>query len=255
MVANMRTACLMFATMLGSAFMSHAETIVDRLIASYDGVQSLSCEVRKDTEQDKGPKVRMLSRVFFQRPDRLHVETYSPLRRRIVADGKMLFSYIEVDPRGYKKPVDELDREWKISLRKVPATAMDHLMRIQGAEEVALPAESDAPVRAGYQADQKFVVLNLDASNRLIRIDFYESSGMTVKSGTFRYSDFTEAVPGAWIPRLHEAEITFGGVVTRETTRIINLQVNGSIAPDLFVPGNYFQKVEFTDDFSKIYGH
>lgn len=65
-----------------------AELVMERLIASYDAVEAAQVEVRRDM-QGPGGNGRRLSRVFFQRPDRLHVESVTPPRRRIVADGAM----------------------------------------------------------------------------------------------------------------------------------------------------------------------
>jgi len=251
----MKTACFTFAFLLGLTFMTNAETRVDQLLSAYDAVKSVTCEVRKETEAENGPKVRMLSRVHYEKTDKLHVETYSPVRRRIIANGKSLYSFIDGDPKGYKKPVEELDREWQISLRKVPATPMDHLLRLKGAEEVEVPNEKPFKERLGYNVENRFVVLGFDKSDRLARIEFYETESMSEKTGTFDYSDYEEAVPGAWFPLLTEGVIEFGDVVTRESVYVTNLKVNKSIAPDIFKPGNYFKDKEFASEFSDIYGN
>lgn len=57
----------------------HAETVRERVLAAYDAVQTLSCEIRRDTPLPDGQVLRMLSRVYYQRPDRLHVENFSPV--------------------------------------------------------------------------------------------------------------------------------------------------------------------------------
>ena len=63
-----------------------AASVVERLLASYDSVQTVQAEFRRDTE-GAGGNGRRLSRVYFKRPDHIHVETVTPPRRRIVADG------------------------------------------------------------------------------------------------------------------------------------------------------------------------
>ena len=67
------------AAVLAGAAMVRAETVRERLLKSYDAVQTLSCEIRRDTPLPDGQTLRMLSRVYFQRPDRLHVENSSPV--------------------------------------------------------------------------------------------------------------------------------------------------------------------------------
>jgi hypothetical protein len=63
-----------------------------------------------------------------------------------------------------------------IALRQVPGTAMDHLQRLQGLAETNLPAAEGFPVRRGYDTGKTFVVLALDASNRLARIEFFATA-------------------------------------------------------------------------------
>lgn len=56
-----------------------AETVLDRVLKPYEAIQTLSCEIRRDTPLPDGQVLRMLSRVYYQRPDRLHVENFSPV--------------------------------------------------------------------------------------------------------------------------------------------------------------------------------
>jgi len=231
---------------------AEAQTVAERVYASYDSVTSLVCQVRKDTESPVG-KMRTLSRVYYQRPDRLHVENVSPVKRRIVSDGSVFYSYIEGDPRGFSRPVHLLDEEMQIQLRKVPGTAMDHLHRLRDLPETDVEAEEGFPVRKGYRKGDLFVVLSLDAQDRLARIEFYRDETMSVRTAEYRYSAFTEAVPGAWIPTLSEGTMDNAGTITRETSRVDNLAVNGPIPENLFVAGPFFKRVKFVDSFEKIY--
>lgn len=248
---NRRVAALAFVLALPCA-LARAETVAERVFASYDPVTSVSCQVRKDTESPAG-KMRTLSRVYYRKPDLLHVENVAPLKRRIVCDGKDFYSYIEGDPKGFSRPVAKLDEEMTIQLRKVPGSAMDHLHRLQGLPETDLAATGEFSVRKGYQKDSLFVVLSLDAQGRLARIEFFRDAAMNEKTGEYRYSAFQEVLPGVWIPCLHEGTFDAAGVTTKETSRIDNLAVNQPIAENLFVAGPFFQKVKFVDSFEKIY--
>ncbi|MCZ7592988.1 MAG: hypothetical protein M5U15_13000 [Kiritimatiellae bacterium] len=51
-----------------AATSARAESVVDKLIASYDAVQSVQVEIRRDTAGGGG-SMRRLSRVYFKRPD------------------------------------------------------------------------------------------------------------------------------------------------------------------------------------------
>ena len=235
-----------------STLASHAQTVAERIYQSYNGVTSVVCQVRKDTESPVG-KMRTLSRVYYQKPDRLHVENAAPIKRRIVCDGEVFYSYIEGDPRGFSRPVRLLDEEMQIQLRKVPGTAMDHLHRLQGLPETDIEATDEYPVRKGYRKGDLFVVLSLDAEQRLARIEFYRDEAMKERTAEYRYSSFKEVLPGAWIPLLSEGSMDAAGTTTRETSRVDNLVVNGPIAENLFVAGPFFKDVRFVDSFEKIY--
>jgi len=229
-----------------------AETLADQLLAGYQNIQTLTCELRKDVKAPGGGG-RRLSRIYFQRPDMLHVDNATPLKRRIVADGRSLYSYIEGDPKGFFRPISDLDDDWITSLRNVPGTAMEHLMKLRGAEETELEPADGFPVRKGYQTERLFVVLSLDPQGRLARIEFYASSTMQQKNAQYVYSNFQEPVEGVWLSLLHEATLWMNDTEITETTRITNLAVNQPIAPSLFVPGNFFKGVDFVSRMEDIY--
>jgi len=238
--------------MVAGAGTLRAETVVEQLLAGYERIQSMSCEIRRDMETSAS-KVTWLSRVYFQRPDRLHVDNSAPVPRRIVADGTNFFSHVEGDRKGFSRPVVQLDTEMLISLRKVPGTAMDHLLRLRGLAETNLPATAEFPVRRGYAGPKAFMVLSLDASNRLGRVEYFTAADQSRKTVQYDYSAFREAVPGVWISCLHKGVVTLGSVESRETTRVNNLAVNQVIPPKLFDAGLFFKEVEFVATFDEIY--
>ena len=240
--------------LLGLAANAQSETLVDRLLASYDGVQTMQGEIRKETKSGDF-EVRKLSRVYFARPDKLHVETSSPVKRRIVADGAQLYSYLEGDPMGFARPVGQLDADWLISLRQVPGTPMDQLLRLQGLPEQELPASEAAPVRRGYQAATFFVVLEADGLGRLLAVEFYTGPDLSQRTARFAYANYTELAPGLWFPLLHKALIQQGGAVSEETTRVSNALVNQPIPEGLFLPAAFFKNVKFTPSLDEIYGN
>ena len=239
-------------TMVGSVPMSQADTLVHELLAGYDRIQSIACEVRRDADS-KESSVKALSRVHFQRPDRLHVDNISPLPRRIICDGTNFFSYVQGDPKGYSRPVVKLEPDMLVSLRKVPASAMDHLLRLKDVAETNLAPTADCPVRKGYETGKMFAVLGLDASNRLARIDFFTGPDQKQHTAEARYGNFIEALPGVWLAALHQSTIWLGGQENHETSRFDHIQINQPIAPELFNPSLYFKKVSFVSSFDEMY--
>jgi hypothetical protein len=240
------------ALALGLAVEASADSVVERLIASYDAVESVQVEIRRDTH-GPGGRSRRLSRVYFQRPDRLHVETVTAPRRRIVADGAMFYSYIDGDPKGYACPIEALEGDWLISLRQAPGTPMDHLLRVRGLPEESLPGADNFPVRVGLRAAARYVVLNLDPTGRLARVEFFTDPSMSSLLARYEYENYVEPLPGVWFPLLQKAGIIVDGRETVETTRLSNLAVNQPIPAPLFRHDTFFDGVVFTDNLDEIY--
>ena len=252
MEMNMRRMAVGFLAVLAMACGARGETVLERVLKSTDAVQSLSCEIRRDTPLPDGQTMRMLSRVYFQRPDRLHVENYSPVKRRIVSDGTVFRSYTEGAPKGFSRPVAELDAEMLRSLRMVPGSSSNMLEPLRGAEEAMLEATEEFPVRASYSNGKSFAVLSLDGQGRLARFELFSSPAMTDLQMRTDYSAFQEAVPGVWIACLQQSKVTIQGLERTETTRVDNLAANGEIPASLFESASFFPGIEFVDSFEKI---
>jgi outer membrane lipoprotein-sorting protein len=249
---NMRRMALWMAAMVWAAGVARGETVLERVLKSYDAVQSLSCEIRRDTPMPDGQTLRMLSRVYYQRPDRLHVENFSPVKRRIVSDGTVFRSYTEGAPKGFSRPVAELDEEMLRNLRMVPGSSANVLQMLVGATETTLEPTAEFPVRVGYNNGKSFAVISLDEKGRLARLELYSSPAMTDLSSRMDFSAFQEVVPGTWIACLQQSKITLQGMERTETTRVDNLAANGEIPASLFEAETFFPGVEFVDAFEKI---
>jgi outer membrane lipoprotein-sorting protein len=222
--------------------------IVEKALADYDKVQTVSCEIRRTVESGAGRET-FLSRVYFQRPDRLHVDNIAPLRRRIVADGTNFFSHVDGAPKGFSRPVSKLDAEHIISLRKVPGTAMDHLLRLKGLSPKHLESSPELPLRQAFQTDKTFAVVSGDNTGRIVRIELFPDASMKEKTAQVEYSDFVEVLTGVWIPTRHKTTAKFGNTTGTETVRIDNLSVNEPIAQTLFAPSAFFKDVRFVDTY------
>lgn len=229
--------------------------LATRLRESYQCVNTLSCAIRKQTTvQDSS--VRMLSRVYYSRPDRIHVRNTAPMKRMIVADGKRLFYYEEKMPNGYSRPISELSDTWLARLRTIPGTPLDHLQQMEGLTEKDFPPTEDYPTRKTYQAEHVFVVLSCDAKGRLARLEFYDSPEMKSKLGDYLYSSFVRVCDDCWIPRKHEIHrwLPQEEIEVTETLRVDALRVNEEIAEDKFDASLHFNDVKFSDDFVKALG-
>ena len=143
----MRRWMMGLAVMGLAACAAQGETVLERVLKSYDSIQSLSCEIRRDTPLADGQTLRMLSRVYYQRPDKLHVENFSPVKRRIVSDGSVFRSYTEGAPKGFSRPVAELNDEMLRNLRMVPGSAANLLEVLKGAKP-RKEGETEAPKSA-----------------------------------------------------------------------------------------------------------
>lgn len=240
------------AAMMAATIAARGETVLERVLKPLDAVQSLSCEIRRDTPLPDGQTMRMLSRVYYQRPDKLHVENFSPVKRRIVSDGAVFRSFTEGAPRGFSRPVAELNDEMLRNLRMVPGSAANLLEGLKGVAEVALDPTAEFPVRAGYDNGKSFSVVSLDGQGRLARFEVFGSAAMTDVLTRMDFSAFQEVVPGTWIAGLQQSKITFQGLERTETTRVDNLAANGEIPAALFEAAAFFPNVQFVDSFEKI---
>ncbi|MBU4460237.1 MAG: hypothetical protein KJ579_06700 [Verrucomicrobia bacterium] len=229
-----------------------AQSTVSNLLAAFDVVDRVQCDVRRDTEAG-ARRGRMLSRVSFAKPDRLHVDNISPLPRRIVCDGTNFFSYVEGDPTGFSRPVAELDPAMLFGLHALPGTPMEHLLRLQGRPETNLPPVPGFTRRVRILGPAPQATLAFDAQGRLARLEIYDDPNSSQPMAVWDYAGFIEPAPGVWIPTLHKAVMRMKGGGARETSRFENYRVGATLDPSLFDPARHFRDVVFTNSFDAIY--
>ncbi len=222
-----------------------AQTTAERLAASYTALTSMTCVVRREVVTD-GREALHLSRVWFARPDKLRVEASLPVTRIIVADGADLFYHISGDSVGFHRPISDLNEDMRIEIRRVPGTAMEHLLRLLGIPELPLEPKDKWPVRKGYAAGKMFVVLNLDASERLARVEVFDGPKMENRIGLYDFSAFREFGPGILLSCRQESCFQYGGKEIREITRIENPVVNSAIPGEMFEAAITFTGIVFT---------
>lgn len=239
------------AGLLALAACAGEPTLAEKICGSYTNILTVSCMVRKTTEvQDQ--TAQMLSRVYYQRPDRLHVENVAPLQRRILSDGARFYLSQAGWRKGYSVPLAQLAGEWQIMQQSIPGTAMEHLLRLQGTPEEILDGQPELPVRRGYQKDKLYVVLAADAQNRLARLEFFKNRDLTERTAVYQFDNFLHVTNDCWLAARQRAEVQMQGDTLRETRRFDNLQVNQPLAAGLFDPKTFFKDIEFVADFSEL---
>lgn len=226
---------------------------IDRLLNEYKQIKTVSCQMRRTVSGNAG-KIQFVSRIYWTSDDRLHVDNLSPVSRRIISNGTDFFSYAEGDPRGFSRPVSDLSDEMMLSLRKIPGTAMDHLLRLKGAEETVLDPENGLR-QIGCAAGDQYTVLKFDEKSRLVGIDYYKSAARQEKIGSCSYSKFSEVAPGVWVPMLHRATMVRPNDASfSETVRMDRFVANETLANSLFVPATFLSNdIDFVSSFEKVY--
>ena len=230
-----------------------SETLAEKLLESYEQVRTVSGESRK-TSRGGDSSMQLLSRIFFERPDRIHIENVSPVRRRIVADGRRLYYHEAGAIRGFSRPIEALTDTWVTSLRTVPASPGRHLAQLQGIPEQRLEPTPEHPHRAGYQSERVYAVLACDEQMRPRLLDVFESSNMTTRVARYTFDRFYAVSTNCWLPQLHRGELYLpDGTTATEVHRFSNLAVNEPIPEGLFSPDVFFEGVTFTNDFEATY--
>lgn len=229
---------------------------VQALLDGYASVPQLSCELRRDIRSGDGDGVRILSRIWFRRPDRLHAENLSPMKRRTVCDGTTLRQYTEGLPRGFARPVAELEGDALVNLRMLPGSNSNWLEPLRGVPETELPPGGDGAAArrvACHRPGKAYAILSFDAAGRWTRLEMYASEAQTERLLLAEFSDFADVAPSVWIPRLQRIELSMEGVARSETVRIDNLSSTAPIPDAMFDPAPFFPGVAFTDSFEKMF--
>lgn len=221
-----------------------AGNLPEQILASYDWIQTLSCEVQKDVSVPTGQS-RKLSRFYYEAPNRLHVENVNTPQRTVIADGAYFYSYSSDDERGYSCRMDELPPELATTIRRIPGTAVAELAPLIGASETDLTPNRDYPIRKGYSLGQGFVVVSLNEKGQLARIEQFRDPAMKQLVSTTAYGAYRHVGPEIWLPCWQQTTRYQGRVRTEETIRLTNLYVNKPIASQMFTAGLYFPGVEF----------
>lgn len=232
---------------VGLAGEVESKPLVERLLAESANIHTMQCEIRRETELG-GKVIRTLSRVWFERPDRLLVETASPEVRRIVVDGKTIYKWINGQPTGVQIPLAEAE-EWDLlQVRRVPATANEYLLKLRGLPETALPAQDGFPDRRAYTplAPHPYTVLSMDETGRLSRLELFDLDVQTNRLLKVDFGGWREVKPGIWIACVQKTEAKGrDGIEVRETLRVGTPMINEPIDPEQFDVAQRIPDVQF----------
>lgn len=228
-------------------------SVVSNLVAEYSRVASVRCEVRREATAPEGT-IRRLSRVLWERPDRLISETFSPLRRRVVSDGTHFFSHVDGDVLGFSRPVVELDEEMRRSLFVVPGSPMDLLLRW-----CDVPEHDEVPPSNGWRRvvvdGQPPAEILLDELSRPVRIHVFRSLPSRDILATWSYGEWVQTPSGVWIAKRHDVVLQSEADLLRETTWFENYRADVEIDRAEFERATRaFRGVRFTNEWSAIYG-
>ncbi len=251
LISILTTTCISFASPKNQE--PCPVTLAQKLCDNYSQIKTLSCQIRKTTKGGE-QTVRLLSRVHYKFPNQIHVENVSPIKRTIIADGKILYYYQERSLRGFSQPIDELSDLWLASLHNIPGTALEHLIPLHGIEETKLSNTENGLIQRGYQAKNTFVVLIVDSKTQLQQINFFKDPEMQTKTGQYIYSKQQEVSPNCWLPTLHKAILYLptGNKIT-ETSHITNISVNEEIPEHLFNHDLFMKNIKFTSEYKNTY--
>ena len=250
---NMKTILTMATTAALTGTTLAGNTTIDNIIKQYSKINSVSCVVSR-TIAFKELETRLLSRVYYERPNKLHVQQTAPIERRIVCDGTNFFYYIKGDPKGYSQPVDKLSEKQIIELQKIPGSSEDILYRLVDLKPKELPGNEEFPTQLAYSTTNNLNIIIFINDKKLIKkIVFFKDKELTKLTSTYEYSNFIEAIPGVFVPTTHIMTVNIDDKQRTENAKFSHYKANGPIPQSLFNAKPFFEGVEFVDSFKKIY--
>lgn len=240
------TAALAGTTMAGN-------TTIDNIIKQYSKINSVSCMVSRTIVFNE-QETRLLSRVYYEKPNKLHVQQTVPFDRKIICDGTNFFYYIKGDPKGYSQQVDKLSEKQTIELQKIPGSPEDILYHLIEIVPKKLPGNEQFPIQLAYTTTNALnVVILIDNKNLIRKINFFENNEFVKLTSTYEYNNFIEVIPNVFIPTTHKTTLNVNDKQRTETAKYSHYKANGEISQSLFYAKPFFEGVDFVDSFKKIY--
>lgn len=225
--------------------------LVDRLLASWGRIQTMTCTIREDTRTVMGV-TQSVSRISYERPNHINIDRTGFESCRIIADGRMYYYRQPDQEPGIGVPIRDLDAKRRLVLQSVPGSPMEYLLPLIQAPETNMSALADLPIRRGYSTSNTFVVLSCDAIGRLCRVETFPPQRTEARLVQHDYSIFVQIATNCWIPTLQEMLYNESdGTLVERKRRLDDLVVNQPLSPALFNYTLYFPGVTFTNFFDK----
>ena len=192
------------------------DLLSEQVRESYSALTNISCEIVRSgaspVSGDSGRRFRkMVSRVVFARGGLLHVRNIIPVKRTVVCDGRKVWMKTEFDAEPEVRSVEELSPVMRNELFSVPGTCDSVFADLDASSETELPSTSEFPVRRAFRSRNKnssaVTWVECDASNRVVSVKAFAGGQTEVPVFKVTYGDFTEPIPGVWIPGTHKTEV------------------------------------------------
>ncbi len=225
-----------FAVVWGGMILGGDVSLVSELLEQSLQIETIRCDIRREADID-GRRTTTLSRVWFQRPDRLRVETVMPFSRCIVVDGTTIYKWVDGEAEGAQISLSDAPEEELRQVRRTPGTMDEHLMRLQSAREIKLTHSSAYPVRRGYEtgSPHPYAILSLDKKGRLAVLEFLDREDRETLFLRTELSGWMEPVPGVRIAGLQRTTASGrDGSSMQETVRVSGVRVNEPMDAVLF---------------------
>ena len=233
-----------------SAELSVAATnVLDAVSARYDVVTNVACTVRRAVSangRDGGGSAEAVSRIAWERGNRLNVQKLAPEKRRTVIDGQSVWTAAE----GEGKPVtfavsDQLPSQ-AANLRSVPASPEETLATLDpaSAAEITPAAPPFARQVAFHYADTNAItavaVLSFDVDGFVCRLEAFTDETRSALVFTTDFLAPIEPIPGVRLFRKIETVSTIEGRTVRAVSSFSQLRVNETLPPSVFDPKAFF---------------
>ena len=226
-----------------------ATNVLDAVHARYAAVSNVLCTVRRSVliGGKDGGSGESVSRIVWQRGDKLNVQRISPERRRTVIDGATVWTASDGQESPVSFPVSEQLPSQAANLRAVPGSPEEVLSVLDPAtaEDLARAGDSAARRVAFAVSDEESqvarAVLSIDGNGFVASLQGYSDDAMATPLFKTVFSAPAEVLPGVMLFRKIVTESEAGGRTLSAVSSFERLRVNETLAPATFDAKAFFK--------------
>lgn len=226
-----------------------ATNVLDAVHARYAAVSNVSCTVRRSVliGGKDGGSGESVSRIVWQRGDKLNVQRISPERRRTVIDGATVWTASDGQESPVSFPVSEQLPSQAANLRAVPGSPEEVLSVLDPAtaEDLARAGDSAARRVAFAVSDEESqvarAVLSFDGNGFVASLQGYSDDAMATPLFKTVFSAPAEVLPGVMLFRKIVTESEAGGRTLSAVSSFERIRVNETLAPATFDAKAFFK--------------